>query len=152
VIKISRGSGPGDGRPRPPNKQLALSISFAKDTITRGSTQTVVVTVTDVGTKSLVSGVSVCGTITYASGDTIKTFSGTTDNSGKFSYSFTIGWRSKTGRFDVSIEASKAGYQATSAKSSFQVTEVVHRLPVILLRIKPVLYLYHYHQEVMIQY
>jgi hypothetical protein len=129
VIRISRDGDSSDERPRPPNKQLALSISFAKDPITPKSTQTVIVTVTDASTKSPISGVSVSGTITYASGVTTKTFSGTTDGSGKVSNSFEIGPASKTGTFRVSVQASKAGYQATSAKSSFQVTEVVPPSP-----------------------
>src|SRR5215212_4059051 len=129
VIKISTEGDSDDGRPRPPNKQLALSISFAKDTITRGSMQTVIVTVTDASTKSPVSGVSVSGTITYASGGTTKSFSGTTDGSGKVSFSFTIGGNSNPGTFTVSVQASKAGYQSASSKSSFQVTEVIPMPP-----------------------
>ena len=125
VIRISPEDDSDDGRSSPPNKQLALSISFAKDTVTLGGMQTVIVTVTDASTKSPVSGASVSITVTYASGVTTKTFSGTTKNSGKFSYSFTIRGNSNPGTFTVSVQASKAGYQSASSKSSFQVIEVI---------------------------
>ena len=125
VIKISREGGSGGG-----NKQLALSISFAKETITRGSTQTVIVTVTDASTKSPVGGASVSITITYASGSTTKSFSGTTDASGKVSFSFQIGFNSTPGIFKVTVHASKSGYQSTSAKSSFKVIEATVSGPI----------------------
>jgi hypothetical protein len=130
VIKISREDDSGDERPRPPKKQLVLSISFAKDTITRGSTQTVIVTVTDASTKSPISGVSVSITVTYASGSTTKSFSGTTDTSGKVSFSFPIGGNSTPGIFKVSVHASKAGYQSASSKSSFKVIEAAQPGPI----------------------
>jgi hypothetical protein len=118
VIKISREDDSGDERPRPPKKQLVLSISFAKDTITRGSTQTVIVTVTDASTKSPISGVSVSITVTYASGSTTKSFS------------FPIGGNSTPGIFKVSVHASKAGYQSASSKSSFKVIEAAQPGPI----------------------
>jgi hypothetical protein len=130
VIKISTEGDSDDGRPRPPNKQLALSISFAKDTITRGSTQTVIVTVTDASTKSPISGASVSITVAYASGGTKKSFSGMTDTSGKVSFSFPIGGKSTPGIFTVSVHASKSSYQATSAKSSFKVIEAAQPGPI----------------------
>lgn len=61
--------------------------------------QIVIVTVTDANTKSPVSGVIVFITVTYASGATTKTFSGTTDGSGKVSFSFQIGENSIPGIF-----------------------------------------------------
>ena len=125
MIKISRegGSG-GDGRPpSPPNKQLALSISFAKNTITRGSTQTVIVTVIDANTKNPVSEASVSISGTSASSSTKKSLSAISDNSGKVSFSFLIGGNSNLGIFKVSVHASKSGYQAISAKSSFKVID-----------------------------
>jgi hypothetical protein len=129
VIRISTEDDSDDGRSRPSNKQLALSISFAKDPIVRGNTQTITVTVSDANTKSPVSGVTVSITVTYASGSTTKSFSGTTDSSGKVSKSFEIGPASQTGTFKVSVQASKAGYQATSAKSSFKVIEAASPPP-----------------------
>ena len=59
VIKIIRGGDSGDGKPRPPVKQLALSISFAKNPIVIDNTQTITVMVSDAKTKSPISGASV---------------------------------------------------------------------------------------------
>jgi hypothetical protein len=61
-------------------RDLTISIKIANP-IVRGNTQTITVTVSDTNTKSPVSGVSVFIIVTYASGSTTKSFSGTTDNS-----------------------------------------------------------------------
>jgi large repetitive protein len=122
VIKINIGGDLGDGRPRPPSKkQLALSISFAKNPIVRGNTQTITVMVSDASTKSPVSGASVSISLTSASSSTKKSFSGTSDNSGKVSFSFAIGGNSKPGIFTVYVQASAAGYKSASKTRSFEV-------------------------------
>jgi hypothetical protein len=99
---------------------LAANIAYAKDPITRGSTQTITISVNHGNFKA--SGALVDGTVTYASGSTIKAFSGTTDENGQFSYSWRIGGSSNPGIFTVNVDVSSNG-ESLAMPSSFSVIE-----------------------------
>lgn len=66
--------------------------------------------VSDAKTKSPINGASVSISVIYASGSTKKSFSGTTDSSGKVSFSFPIGFNSTPGIFTATVHASKSSF------------------------------------------
>ena len=61
--------------------------------------------VIDKHSKEKLSGIEISGLIKYATKTTTKSFSGITDDSGKFSYSWKIAGNSKPGLFEVMIKA-----------------------------------------------
>ena len=100
-------------------KGLNAKISFDRDPISRGSIQTITVSVYD-GDKKL-PGAQVSGVVTYSSGSTQKNFNDLTNGDGQVSYSWRIGGNSKTGTFGVDVTVSANG-QTISKSSSFYVT------------------------------
>jgi hypothetical protein len=90
-----------------------------QSTISRGSIQSITVTITD--GKNPVSGSSVSVLVTYASGETTKNFDGTTDSNGQYSFSWRIGGNSTPGTFGVDVDASKNGYASDHETFSFEV-------------------------------
>lgn len=114
VSTIGAAEAKGKGQP-----QLSVYASAEKDPITRGSTQTIHVKVMD-KTKTI-DGATVIATVTYASGKTTKTFSGTTDSNGMWSFSWQIGGNSNPGTFTVDISAMKSGYDVGKTSLAFKV-------------------------------
>ena len=117
---------PDGDQPATQASQIASSGALHIDlqganTISRGSTQSMIVTVTD-GTNP-VNGANVSVHVTYASGYTTKDFEGTTDSNGQFSFSWRIGSNSDPGTFAVDVSANKSGYSPSSGSFSFEVTE-----------------------------
>jgi hypothetical protein len=105
-------------------KLLSISIRVAHDPISRGSTQTVFVKVSDKGNSSKpVSGANVDGKVIYASHETTEPFSGITDSKGEMSpsHSWQIGGHSNPGIFRVNVHASAKGYKPASATTTFNV-------------------------------
>jgi P2-related tail formation protein len=97
---------------------LSVSLSIKENPITRGSLQTIFVTVTSDGSK--ISGASVHGDIIYTAGYT-KSLDSTTDSNGKASLSWTIGGTSNPGKFSVKVTASKSGYNSDYVQNTFLV-------------------------------
>ena len=64
-----------------------------KNPITRGNIETVTTKIAEQDNSQEISGTSIDGIITYVSGLT-KSFSGTSDGNGEFSYSWKIGGNS----------------------------------------------------------
>jgi hypothetical protein len=107
--------------PTTPNQaKLSISIYVAKDPIIHGNPQTITVTVSDSKTHGKIKGAHVEGTVHYPSGH-IESFSGTTDQDGKFSHHWTISGNANTGKFGINVQVSAKGYQAASKTSSFTV-------------------------------
>ncbi|OLC36999.1 MAG: hypothetical protein AUH84_00205 [Thaumarchaeota archaeon 13_1_40CM_4_38_7] len=97
-----------------------LHIDLAEqDYIARGSIQSMTVEITD-GTNP-VSDTTVSVHVIYASGDTTKDFTGTTDSDGAFELSWKIGGNSKPGTFEVDIDASKDGFSPAHQTFWFEV-------------------------------
>jgi hypothetical protein len=120
VIRISREGNSGYEKPRPPNKQLALSISFAKDTIVVGNIQTITVTVSDSESNEKIQGAIVKASVKYASGKYIEELgSKTTDSSGQASFSWRIGGGSEPGTFTAIIQASASNYESAYKTTTF---------------------------------
>ncbi len=83
---------------------LELFIDVNDDPIIRGNEQTITVSVIDKHSKEELSGIEINGLVKYAS-KTTKSFSGITDDNGKFSYSWKIAGNSKPGLFEVMIKS-----------------------------------------------
>jgi hypothetical protein len=90
-----------------------------QSTISRGSIQSMTVTVTD--GMNPVSDASVSVLVTYASGETTKNFYGPTDSNGQFEFSWRIGGNSTPGTFEVNVDVSKDGYSPDHQLFSFVV-------------------------------
>ena len=84
---------------------LELFIDVNNDPIIRGNEQTITVNVIDKHSKEELPGIEINGLVKYASKTTTKSFSGMTDDNGKFSYSWKIAGNSKPGLFEVIIKA-----------------------------------------------
>jgi hypothetical protein len=110
----------GSTNSQPALKALSISIDVAKDPIIHGNPQTITVTVSDSKTHGKIKGAHVEGTVHYPSGH-IESFSGTTDQDGKFSHHWTISGNANTGKFGINVQVSAKGYQAASKTSSFTV-------------------------------
>jgi hypothetical protein len=120
---VSHGSSPP--RTSPSLKSLYVSIHVAHNPISRGSTQTIDVKVSEKGNSiKPVSGAHVDGKVTYTSHEHIETFSGITDSNGDMdpSDSWKIGPNSKPGIFHTNVDVSAKGYRSGSASTTFEVT------------------------------
>ncbi len=104
----------------PASTKLSVSVTPLMLTISRGSYQSVSVQVVDEQGKPI-EGASISTTVTYASG-LQKTFSGQSDSSGNWNFSWQIGGNSNTGTYDVNAIASKSGYKDSSGSATFSVT------------------------------
>ncbi len=94
---------------------LNVTISYARNPISRGSTQTITVQVTD--SDGPVSNAIVSVNVVYASGQTTKDFTCTTLADGSCAVSWTIGGNSTPGTFAVKVVV-----EGISFYSSFVVT------------------------------
>jgi hypothetical protein len=116
------------GPTNPPLKSLSVSIQVAHNHISRGSTQTIGVKVSDKSNSSKpVSGAHVDGKVIYASHKETESFSGNTDSKGEMSpsHSWQIGGHSNPGIFPVNVHVSAKGYKPASATTTFNVTAAV---------------------------
>jgi hypothetical protein len=95
-------------------------VTPSKYSITRGSEQTISVKVSDDNGNN-VEGASLSATVTYASGSQ-KSFSGISDSSGTWQFSWQIGGNSNTGTFRVEVAAFKDGFITGVGTTSFSVT------------------------------
>jgi hypothetical protein len=114
IIKIEVSPPPGKLR------DLTISITIAKDPITRGNVQTITVTVSDSKSNEKIEGAKVNGKVQYVTGH-IETFSCITDAGGKCSHSWRISGNARPGTFHVLVEVSASGYKSASKTTSFQV-------------------------------
>ncbi|MBI1829507.1 MAG: hypothetical protein HY222_04865 [Thaumarchaeota archaeon] len=104
---------------------LNVAVSVAKNTISRGSVESVAVKVTSNG--KAISNADVSAVVVYASGFT-KSFSGKTDSNGLWMFSWQIGGNSNPGTFGVYVKASKTGYDSGNNSASFIVTTASGKL------------------------
>jgi len=104
---------------------LGVTVSVAKNPISRGSVEMIAVKVTSNG--KAVSNAGVSALVVYQSGFT-KSFSGKTDAKGLWVFSWQIGGNSNPGTFDVYVKANKSGFDSGSASTSFTVTTASGKL------------------------
>jgi 5-hydroxyisourate hydrolase-like protein (transthyretin family) len=102
-------------------KQLKVKVSFSDDPIKRGNTQEIKVRVTDQKTQDPVSNALVKLRVDFADGSTTETAKGDTNNDGRITFKEKIDSGVKTGTFDVTIKASKHGYEDTTVHTAFEV-------------------------------
>ncbi len=102
----------------PSGGTLQVQVEVANAVITRGSEQTIYVTITSDG--NAIEGAEISGVVTYASGST-RPFSGSTSADGTYRYSWQIGGNSNPGTFSVSVTAGKSGYTSGQGYTEFTV-------------------------------
>src|SRR6266571_2853675 len=103
---------------------MSVSIHLAKKSVQPGDKQTVIIKVTDLNSTSPVVGASVLGKVTGPSGGSFKKLEGTTDDTGKSSYSWTVSQGDTHGTYKTIIEVSANGYKNNTASKTFQVIPV----------------------------
>ncbi len=103
---------------------MSVSIHLAKKSVQPGDKLTVIIKVTDLNSTSPVVGASVLGKVTDPSGGSFKKLGGTTDDTGKSSYSWTVSQGDTPGKYKTIIEVSANGYKNNTASKTFQVIPV----------------------------
>lgn len=103
---------------------MSVSIHLAKKSVQAGDKQSVIIKVTDSNSTSPLLGASVLGRVTDPSGGPFKKFEGTTDNTGKSSYSWTVSQGDTPGKYKTIVEVSALGYKNNTASKTFQVIPV----------------------------
>jgi hypothetical protein len=91
-------------------RQGEVSVLAVNDPVNRGNRQTIIVDVIDSESKKCIAGVNINGAVTYASRLPIYEFNGKTDDSGHFSYSWTIDKDAEPGIFIAVISATSERY------------------------------------------
>lgn len=124
---LSSGSGIGTGigneseSSNTGDKIMSLSVHFSKKSVQPGDEQTVSVKVTNANSSSAISGATVLGSIIDPSGGSFKKLEGTTDSTGKSSYSWTVGQNEASGKYKTVLDVSAPGYENTTASKTFVV-------------------------------
>jgi len=103
---------------------MSVSIHLAKKSVQPGDKQNVIMKVTDFSSTSPLVGASVLGRVTDPSGGPFKKFEGTTDDTGKSSYSWTVSQGDTPGKYKTIVEVSAHGYKNNTASKTFQVIPV----------------------------
>ena len=103
---------------------MSVSIHLAKKSIQPGDKQSVIIKVIDFNSTSPLVGASVLGRVTDPSGGPFKKFDGTTDDTGKSSYSWTVSQGDTPGKYKTIVEVSAHGYKNNTASKTFQVIRV----------------------------
>lgn len=103
---------------------MSVSIHLTTKSVHPGDKQGVVIKVTDANSTFPVVGASVLGRVTDPSGGTFKKLAGTTDDTGKSSYSWTVSQGDTTGKYKAIIDVSAYGYKNSTASKTFQVIPI----------------------------
>ena len=104
---------------------MSVSIHLAKKSVQPGNKQSVIIKVIDFNSTSPLVGASVLGRVTDPSGGPFKKFEGTTDDTGKSSYSWTVSQGDTPGKYKIIVEVSAYGYKNNTASKTFQVIPVI---------------------------
>lgn len=102
-------------------RALSNSVHVGKSTIHLGDKQTVTIKVTDTNTTNLIAVGKVNRSILDTSSSPNKSLDGTTDNTGEYIYSWTVGHNDATGSYKVEAQVSSSGYVNDTAPKSFKV-------------------------------
>ena len=102
------------------NNDLLVSIKALKNSLARGDSQNVTITVTDFASRPIANA-EISGLLKYPGDNYEKEFSGITDSQGKFVYSWIIGENGDVGPLSIKVGVSSQAYPSASAVSSFEI-------------------------------
>ena len=103
------------------DKIMSVSVHFSKRSVQPGDEQTVSVKVTNANSSSAISGATILGSIINPSGGSFKKLEGTTDSTGKSSYSWTVSQNDAAGKYKTALDISAPGYENATTSKTFVV-------------------------------
>jgi hypothetical protein len=106
------------------NGTMSVSIHLGKKSIHPGDKQGIIIKVIDVNSSVPVVGASVLGIVTDPSGGSFKKFEGTTNDTGKSSYSWTVSQGDASGKYKTIVKVSAYGYKNNTASKTFSVSPI----------------------------
>src|SRR6266487_4259674 len=101
---------------------VSLSIRIGKNSVHPGDTEIVSISAVDKNSSKPITGASVSGNI--SSSGLLKKFRGSTDNSGRASYSWKVSSGDTTGKYRVIAQIYSPDYESNSASKMFKVSPV----------------------------
>ncbi len=101
---------------------VSLSIRIGKSSVHPGDTEIVSISAVDKNSSKPITGASVSGNI--SSSGLLKKFRGSTDNSGRASYSWKVSSGDTTGKYRVIAQIYSPDYESKSASKMFKVSPV----------------------------
>jgi hypothetical protein len=101
---------------------VSLSIRIGKSSVHPGDTEIVSISAVDKNSSKPITGASVSGNI--SSSGLLKKFRGSTDNSGRASYSWKVSNGDTTGKYRVIAQIYSPDYESKSASKTFKVSPV----------------------------
>ena len=101
---------------------LYVTVRPQKDPVARGDSQNVTISVTDSNSKPI-SDALITGKLLYPGGKYVKDFSGSTDSTGRFAYSWTIGSNGDLGPLEVVVDVTSSSFGSKSITKSFELIE-----------------------------
>src|SRR5215813_320811 len=110
------------------NKVLSVSLHLGRNSLHPGDKQIITIAVLDKNSGSAVTGASVLGKISNPAGP-IKNVEGTTDNTGKASYSWVISNEDPIGKYKITTDISASSYVKYSTSKIFKVTPIANTIP-----------------------
>jgi hypothetical protein len=103
-------------------KTLTVNVATDHPSYSRGASIHITATVKDSATGNPVRGATVKITVTYPSGKTAWTSTGTTDSTGTLRNNLRLSINASRGIYTVTATISLTGYQSATAKTTFNVT------------------------------
>jgi len=104
------------------NRSLTATIHVSDGSAHLEDKETITLKVTDTNSNNTIAGASVIGNITKPSGALFKKLEGTTDDKGKFPYSYTVSKGDISGIYKVIMKVSAPGYVNQSASKTYKVS------------------------------
>ena len=111
-----------DMTPNTKDNGLYVTIQPQKDPIARGDSQNVTISITDSNSKPI-SDAGITGKLIYPGGKYEKDFSGSTDSTGRFTYSWTIGSNGDLGPLEVVVDVTSSAFGSKSTTKTFDLIE-----------------------------
>jgi hypothetical protein len=102
---------------------MSVSIHLAKS-VHPGDKQSLIIKVSDANSTAALAGASVLGRVIDPSGELSKKLEGTTNDTGKSSYSWTVSQDDTSGKYKTIIDVSAPGYQNNTASKTFKVSPI----------------------------
>ena len=102
---------------------MSVSIHLAKS-VHPGDKQSLIIKVSDANSTAALAGASVLGRVIDPSGALSKKLEGTTNDTGKSSYSWTVSQDDTSGKYKTIIDVSAPGYQNNTASKTFKVSPI----------------------------